>query len=209
MTVIAVLNQKGGAGKTTIATHLAMGLHLAGFTVTFIDTDPQGNARDWAAIREHHPFPVIGIDRPTVDKDIRALAPADFYVIDGASQVSDLMVSAIKAADFVLIPVQPSPLDIWASVDAVELVKTRVEIMDGKLRAALVVSRADPRTTLSREVVGQLEKFGLPILATQIFQRVIYPGSAVSGQTAMEVDPEHKGSKEMTALMDEVLDLMK
>jgi chromosome partitioning protein len=205
MTVIAVLNQKGGAGKTTIATHLATALHLAGHRVTLIDTDPQGSSLDWGAIREDHPLPVISLPKPTIERDIKALAPADFYIIDGAPQVSDLVVSAIKAADFVLIPVQPSPYDIWASADTVELVKTRIEIMDGRLQAAFVVSRAIVNTDLGRDVIGELEKFGLPILATRIHQRVIYPGSAITGQTVMEIDPEHKGAVEMTALMDEIL----
>jgi chromosome partitioning protein len=69
---------------------------------------------------------VVGIDRPTIDRDIKNLvAKMDFVVIDGAPQAADLAVSAIKTADIILIPVQPSPYDIWATSDLVELVKTR------------------------------------------------------------------------------------
>ena len=64
MKVIAVLNQKGGSGKTTIATHLARALQLDGADVLLVDSDPQGSARDWAAVREDQPVPVVGIDRP-------------------------------------------------------------------------------------------------------------------------------------------------
>ena len=67
MQVIAVLNQKGGAGKTTLATHIARGLQLSGKSTLLVDSDPQGSARDWAAVREDHPLTVIGIDRPTID----------------------------------------------------------------------------------------------------------------------------------------------
>ena len=93
MQVIAVLNQKGGAGKTTIATHLARALQLAGADVLLVDSDPQGSARDWAAVREDQPVPVVGIDRPTIERDLKSLAKKDFVVIDGAPQAADLAVS--------------------------------------------------------------------------------------------------------------------
>lgn len=129
---IAVLNQKGGSGKTTIATHLARAWQLAGLDVLLVDSDPQGSARDWAAVREDQPVPVVGIDRPTIERDLRALGHKQRIVIDGAPQAADLAASAIKAADLVLIPVQPSPYDIWAAADLVELIKARQEITDGR-----------------------------------------------------------------------------
>ena len=96
MRVIAVLNQKGGAGKTTIATHLARALQIAGHKVLLIDSDPQGSARDWAAVDEAQPLPVVGIDRPTIERDLKSIAPHDFVVIDGAPQAADLAISAIN-----------------------------------------------------------------------------------------------------------------
>ena len=84
MHVIAVLNQKGGSGKTTIATHLARALQLDGDGVLLIDSDPQGSARDWAAVREDQPVTVVGIDRPTIERDLKQIARKDFVVIDGA-----------------------------------------------------------------------------------------------------------------------------
>src|SRR4051794_31034640 len=105
MHVIAVLNQKGGSGKTTIATHIARALQQEGASVLLVDSDPQGSARDWAAVRDDQPLPVVGIDRPTIERDLKQVARKDFIVIDGAPQAADLAISAIKAADFVLIPV--------------------------------------------------------------------------------------------------------
>ncbi|WP_270822676.1 ParA family protein, partial [Aeromonas sp. QDB14] len=70
MLVISVLNQKGGSGKTTIATHLARAFQVAGHDVLLIDSDPQGSARDWSAVRDEQPVPVVGIDRPTIERDI-------------------------------------------------------------------------------------------------------------------------------------------
>lgn len=123
MHVIAVLNQKGGAGKTTVATHLARAIQLTGADVVLVDSDPQGSVRDWAAVREDQPLPVIAIDRPTIERDLgRIVRGKDYAIIDGAPQAHDLAVSAIKAADLVLIPVQPSPYDVWATSDLVDLV---------------------------------------------------------------------------------------
>ncbi len=164
MQVIAVLNQKGGAGKTTIATHLARVLQLGGADVLLVDSDPQGSARDWAAVREDQPVPVVGIDRPTIERDLKSIAHKDFVVIDGAPQAANLAVSAIKASNFILIPVQPSPYDIWATADLVELVKQRIEITDGKLQAAFVVSRAIKGTKIGAEITEALSGYGLPVL---------------------------------------------
>ena len=98
MKVIAVLNQKGGSGKTTIATHLARALQLDGADVLLVDSDPQGSARDWAAVRDDQPVPVVGIDRPTIERDIKNIAQKDIVVIDGAPQVHSLAVSAIASS---------------------------------------------------------------------------------------------------------------
>lgn len=204
MKTIAVLNQKGGAGKTTIATHLATALHHAGHSVLLIDSDPQGSARDWAAVRDDHPISVVGMDRPTIERDVKSLAPVDFIIIDGAPQASDLAVSAIKASDFILIPVQPSPYDIWATAELVDLVKQRIEITDGKLQAAFIVSRAITGSNIGKEVSGILEDYELPVLTTKIHQRVDYPGTAASGSTVIEDFPRSEGAKEMMELSAEI-----
>lgn len=208
MKTIAVLNQKGGAGKTTIATHLATALQYSGHTVLLVDSDPQGSARDWAAVREDHPISVVGIDRPTIDRDLKSLAPVDFVIIDGAPQASDLAVSAIKAADFILIPVQPSPYDIWATAELVDLVKQRIEITDGRLKASFVVSRAITGSNIGKEVSATLEDYGLPVMSTKISQRVDYPGTAARGSTVIEDYPRSEGTREMLELSAEIESIM-
>lgn len=208
MKVIAVLNQKGGAGKTTIATHLARAIQLDGQDVLLVDSDPQGSARDWAAVREDQPVTVVGIDRPTIERDLKNLAKKDVVVIDGAPQAADLAVSAIKAADFVLIPVQPSPYDIWATADLVELVKQRIEITDGRLRAAFVVSRAIKGTKIGAEVSAALEGYGLPVLDTRVIQRVVYPGTAAAGSTVLDAEPAGDAAAEIRALAAEIMEAL-
>lgn len=204
MKVIAVLNQKGGAGKTTIATHLARALQLSGADVLLIDSDPQGSARDWSAVRDDNPIAVVGIDRPTIERDLKSLARKDYVIIDGAPQAANLAVSAIKAADFILIPVQPSPYDIWATSDLVDLVRQRIEMTDGKLQAAFVISRAIKGTKISAEVGGALEGYGLPVLEARVTQRVLYPSSAANGTTVLDEQPNGDAALEIYELAAEV-----
>lgn len=205
MQVVAVLNQKGGSGKTTIATHLARALQLQGAEVLLVDSDPQGSARDWAAVREDNPLTVVGIDRPTIERDLKAVGHKDFVVIDGAPQTAALAVSAIKAASFILIPVQPSPYDIWATAELVELVKQRIEVTDGKLQAAFVVSRAIKGTRIGGEVNDALHGYGLPVLESRITQRVIYPSTAAAGTTVMDEQPDGDAAREIQAMTAEIV----
>lgn len=204
MHVIAVLNQKGGSGKTTIATHLARALQLEGKEVLLVDSDPQGSARDWAAVREDQPVTVVGIDRPTIGRDLKSVARQEFVVIDGAPQAADLAVSAIKAADFILIPVQPSPYDIWATAELVDLVKQRIEVTDGALQAAFVVSRAIKGTRIGSEVAAALHGYDLPVLESRITQRVSYPGTAAAGTTVLDSEPNGDAAAEIRALAAEI-----
>lgn len=205
MKVIAVLNQKGGSGKTTIATHLARALQLQGSSVLLVDSDKQGSARDWSAVDESNPVTVIGLDRPTLDRDLKNISDKDFVVIDGSPQATDLAVSAIKAADFVLIPVQPSPYDIWATSDLVDLVKQRIEMTDNKLKSAFVVSRAIKNTRIGGEVSEVLAEYGLPVLDAKIVQRIAYPNSAAIGKTVFETESKSSDAvAEMNALATEV-----
>lgn len=205
MKVISVLNQKGGSGKTTLSTHLTRALQMRGAGVLLVDSDPQGSARDWAAVRDDNPLAVVGIDRPTIARDVKKVAgEIDYVVIDGAPQAADLALSAIKAADFVLIPVQPSPYDVWATAELVDLIKQRIELTDGGLQAAFVVSRAIKGTRIGSEITEALQGYELPILDARITQRVIYPGSATDGTTVLDAKPKGDAAAEILALVDEL-----
>ena len=207
MKVISVLNQKGGSGKTTIATHLARAIQLKGFSVLLVDSDPQGSSRDWAAVNEENPVPVVGIDRPTIERDLKRIAEKDYVIIDGAPQAADLAISAIKASDIIIIPVQPSPYDIWATSDLVDLVKQRIEMTDGKLKAVFVVSRTIKGTKIGKEISVALSDYGLPVLKTSITQRVIYPTSASIGSSVLDEEPTGEASKEINNLTNEILSI--
>ena len=207
MKVISVLNQKGGSGKTTIATHLARAIQLKGFSVLLVDSDPQGSSRDWAAVNEENPVPVVGIDRPTIERDLKRIAEKDYVIIDGAPQAADLAISAIKASDIIIIPVQPSPYDIWATSDLVDLVKQRIEMTDGKLKAVFVVSRTIKGTKIGKEISVALSDYDLPVLKTSITQRVIYPTSASIGSSVLDEEPTGEAAKEINNLTNEILSI--
>jgi chromosome partitioning protein len=99
--IISVQNQKGGVGKTTLAIHISHALAAQNSRVLLVDADPQGSARDWAAARDSQPpFAVVGLDRPTIHRDLSAITKNyDHVVIDGPPRVSDIARSAIIAAD--------------------------------------------------------------------------------------------------------------
>lgn len=208
MTVLAILNEKGGVGKTTIATQLARGLQLAGQAVIIIDSDPQGSARDcYAAAGEDNPLPpVVGMDRPPLFKNLKSVTQGFAWaVIDGSPRIEELAVAALKVADLVLIPEQPSPYDIWAAESLVDLVRTRQEVTEGRPQAAFVVSRQIVGTKLIGEARVALEGYHLPLLKSGTSQRVSYATSAARGSTVLDEEPTGAAAGEIRSLVEELL----
>ena len=206
---VAILNQKGGSGKTTLATNIARAIQLEGNKVLIIDSDPQGSVRDWHAAwsttNEDEYMPVIAMDRSTLDKDIAAIDKTyEWVIIDGAPQISKLAAAAVKCADIVLIPTQPSPYDIWACEDLVDIIKARQNLMDGKPRAAFVISRTKKNTHASREIREVLEQYGLPIFTSFTSDRIIYASSASTGQTVLDIEPKGEAAKEIKNIVEEL-----
>ncbi len=207
--IIAVLNQKGGAGKTTLSTNLARALQLDGDKVLLVDSDPQGSARDWNAAGNGELLPVVGLDRPTLAKDIQAIQDnQDWLIIDGAPQIAELAVAAIKCADMILIPVQPSPYDVWACEDLVDIIKTRQEVTNGKPKAAFIISRVIKNTQLSKEIGEALAGYGLPVFKNFTSQRVIYPKSAATGLTVLDAEQSGDAAAEIRAIAQELKEFL-
>ncbi len=208
MKVISVLNQKGGVGKTTISANLASAIAKKGKSVLLVDADPQGSALDWFASRSDElapMFPVVGCAKPNLHKTIPDLGKGrDIVVIDGAPRVTDLARAAIMASDLVLIPVQPSPYDVWAAEEVVKLIK-EAQIYRPEIQAAFVINRKIAKTAIGRDIVDALDGFELPVLDSTLSQRVVYAESAAAGLAVFEQDSKSYAAREVNRLAKEVL----
>jgi chromosome partitioning protein len=211
--VIAVLNQKGGAGKTTLATHLAGELAMQGRRVTLLDADPQGSALDWAQRRSQSGlarlYGVFGLARDSLHQEAPQVAlEADFVVIDGPPRVAALARSALLAADLVLIPVQPSAYDVWASQEMVQLI-IEAQVFRPALRAAFVINRRVVGTVIGREARSALADQPFPALRAEVSQRIVFADSVAAGRLACEASPLSAAAREIAALAQAVREMLR
>ena len=206
--IFGVLNQKGGVGKTTISIGIAAELARQGARVLLIDADPQGSSLDWAAAREGDAlFSIVGLPRATIHKEIENLKQNyDHVVIDGPPRVTDLARSAIMASDIVVIPVQPSPYDIWAADDVVKLISEAV-VYKENLKSCFVINRKIVNTAIGRDVADVLGSYDLAVLNSTIAQRVIFAESAAQGKAIFEVDKDSPAVGEVEAVVNELMRL--
>ena len=177
--IIAVLNQKGGVGKTTLSVHIAMAMAMDGQRTLLVDADPQGSALDWSASRQDVAvFSVVGLPKASLHKELPSIA-RDYgtVVIDGPPRVNELARSAIMASDVVLIPVQPSPYDVWAAKDIVDLLREAATFKPN-LKHAFVINRKIVNTAIGRDVKDALAGYSIPVLKAAVCQRVNFAESA-------------------------------
>lgn len=206
--IVALLNQKGGVGKTTLALHLAGEWAGKGKRVTLIDADPQGSALDWSEQRAREGLPrlfgVVGLARDTLHREAPELARGvDHVVIDGPPRVAGLMRSALLAADLILIPVQPSPFDGWASAEMLRLVE-EARVYRPQLAVRFLLNRCAARTVIARETAETLAEHDPPVLSTTIGQRVTFADTARSGRLVSENDHGDRAAREIAALTNEI-----
>jgi len=206
MRSIGVLSQKGGSGKTVIATNLARTLELRGREVILVDTDKQGSARDWAATSDEiDPPHTVGVDRPRVHQELPKVRGYDYAIVDGAGKVERMSASVIKASDLILIPVQPAGVDLWALGELVDLIEARQEAT-GSPQAAFVVSRAVVGANLSGDAEEALSGLSFPVIG-RTNQRVAYAKAVTRGVGVLDLN-DKKARAEINSLTDEALQML-
>jgi chromosome partitioning protein len=206
--IVALLNQKGGVGKTTLALHLAGTWANNGKRVVVVDPDPQGSALDWSEQRAKEAVPrlfgVLGLARDTLHREAPEIArDADYVVIDGPPRVATLMRSALLAADLIVIPTQPSPFDGWASGEILRLFQ-EARVFRPQLVARFVLNRCGARTVIARETAEALADHEPPVLAARVGQRVVFADAAGTGRLVCEVPQGEAATREITALAAEI-----
>lgn len=205
--IVGFLNQKGGVGKTTLSVNVAACLARKGGRVLLIDADPQGSALDWAAARQGESlFVVVGLPRPTLHREIRQIGQGyDHIVIDGPPRVTDLVRSAIMASDVVLIPVQPSPYDVWAAEEVVKLID-EARVYKENLKSAFVVNRKIVNTAIGRDVGEALSFYPVPVFAASITQRVVFAEATAQGKAVHEIEVAGPAAVEVDAITNELME---
>jgi chromosome partitioning protein len=204
--IITFAQQKGGSGKTTMAAHVAVALQRSGLTVALLDVDPQGSLGEWFERREAAAGDVgPGLSFGTASgwgarREARSLArDHDVVVVDTPPKSDSESRPAVEAADLVCVPVQPTPVDLWATAPTLEMVQKQ------GTRSLIIVNRAVGRATLTGEMLKVIHELGHPAAAAVIGSRVAFAASMGAGLTVMETAPGGKAAAEIEALAQEVM----
>ena len=214
--IIAVANQKGGSGKTTVSMTLAGTLGLRGFKVLVVDADAQGTATQYAAAApDDAPFPatVSGLSAAgnKIHREIRKqVEDYDIIIIDCPPAVDSVIPqSALLVADLVIVPVVPSPADLWAALGMRELV-ARIEVINEDLRGVLLANSCQPQARITQAVMEQLNEFGMPLLKSRMHNRTAFRQAMAFGVPVQTLGADaRKAMDEANQLADEVIGLLK
>lgn len=196
MKTLAVISQKGGAGKTTLALHLAVAAEMAGKPTAVIDLDPQASATSWKDLRQAHTPAVVSAQAARLQQVIETAAEhgAALAIIDTAPHSETAALAAARLADAVFIPCRPAILDLKAISITVDLAR-----LAGK-EPHVILNAVPPRGTLGTEAVAAIKGYNVPVAPVWICHRAAYMHALTAGQTAQEYDQDGKAAEEIKEL---------
>ncbi|GAB4180468.1 MAG: ParA family partition ATPase [Thalassobaculales bacterium] len=202
--IITIAQQKGGAGKTTLAAHLAVAWSGLGHRVAVVDIDPQGSLTAWDRLRaEVGPattLDVRGVSGWRVATEVDRLKRDHAIVlVDSPPHAETEARAAVRAADLVVVPVQPSPMDLWASRATLDMARKE------GTPALVVLNRVPPRAKLTQTMQQKIAELGAPVADTVIGNRVALAAAMLEGQGIGEYDPRSRAGQEIEALAREIL----
>ena len=203
--IITVAQRKGGSGKTTLAANLAVAWLQAGRKVGLVDIDPQQSLTLWLAMRGGGTAALAAsqIKGWRIRDEVERMARAnDLVLVDSPPHDETEARLAVRAADLVLVPVQPSPMDVWATKQTLAMAK------DEGSAVLLVLNRVPPRARLTESMFAELGDLGGRIAVTRIGNRVLFASALNKGRAASEIEPRGTAATEIAALAEEVLNCL-
>ncbi len=205
MKIITVGNTKGGVGKSTIATNLAVEAARDKKKVLLIDADIQASSMGFRGLRETDDIKATAILTPTLHKDLTSFN-FDLIIIDAGGRDTGVFRSAILAADFLLLPTKPSQFDVWSTKDTIDILE-EVRLYKENLPARMVLNQAIPNTVIGREAKEALKGFKefCPLTEVTLHNRVAFEQSAGQGLGVSEHEPNGKAAEEIRELYNEIM----
>lgn len=206
--VISFLNQKGGVGKTTVSFNVVCELASRGKKVLFVDSDLQGSASLLNEARESDlGFPIVSIANPSINKAVQQIkADYEYIVIDGIPSISKITQSTILASDVVVIPMQPSGVDVWATESLIEMVDA-ARVLNPDVVVGIVLNRFDGNRVLAKGILDMVEQTDWQVFDTVIGNRAVFQKSVTYGKSVAELERNGKADMEIKSLVDEILAL--
>jgi len=203
--IITIAQQKGGAGKSTIAAHLAVALAQKGSKVLIVDIDPQGSLKTWYHIREekfgkgYTGISLLESSGWRVSSTVGQYKDKmDFIVIDSPPHTEIEAKNAVRMADLVIIPMQPSPTDVWATKATVDFAKQE------RKNYRILLNRYNPNSKTAKQVVGEMDM----LLSGHLGNRVAFSSCFMQGRCVTESDPSSQAAEEVRALTDEIVGIL-